>query len=269
MEKPTVTNATNNTGLKRTGRKNYGLHPSVPLKHYGSIGEYKDESEEDSETSPYESSQKDNYPNFNEYKEYEQNSNYRPLKISPNNNGYLSSYPSWGTSNQKMQMMMVLKNMVGAEKAEDTGIFSKLVSDPKVTAAALVPLSIAAVAIVPVLINSLMGGNSRPMVSTTANSREFKRLDATINFEMLVENMAMLDRAIDSDDCIQKTICRIARGESNIPIANYIMNAASTVAYMITDDWLDNLRIKILVDAVKNDNCENVCSSFEVTPRIR
>ncbi|GFY73029.1 uncharacterized protein TNIN_12911 [Trichonephila inaurata madagascariensis] len=269
MEKPTGINVTNSTGLMRTGRKNYGLYPSVPLKHYGSIGEYKDDSDEDSEPSPNESSQKGYDPNFNEYKVYHQYSNYGPLSYSPNNNGDFSSFPSWGTSNQKVQMMMALKNLADVEKPEETGIFSKLMSDPKIVAAAFIPLSIVAAAIVPVLINSLKGGNTTPMVSTTANSREFKRLDATKNFEMLVENMAMLARAVENDDCIQKTICRIARGESNIPMVNYVRNAASTVAHMIKDDWLDNLRIKILVDAVKDDNCENVCSSFMVTPRIR
>ncbi|GFX49309.1 uncharacterized protein TNCV_3334271 [Trichonephila clavipes] len=253
----------------RTGRKNYGLYPSVPLKHYSSIGEYKDDSDEDSKTSSNESSQKGYYPSFNEYKVYDQYSNYGSLSYSPNYKGYLSSSPFWDAYNQKIQMVMALKNMADVGKPEETGIFSKLMSNPKIVAAAFIPLSIAAAAIVPVLINSMMVGNSRPVVSTAVNSREFKRLDATNNFEMLVENMAMLARAIENDDCIQKTICRIARGESNIPMANYVRNAASTVAHMIKDDWLDNLRIKILVDAVKNNDCENVCSSFMVTPRIR
>ncbi|GFU59035.1 uncharacterized protein NPIL_459271 [Nephila pilipes] len=267
-EKTDGTNAGNNTDLRRSGRRNYGSYPAAPSRNYGSIGEYKDDSVEDSEPTPYESFQGGDYPNFNEYKGYDQYINNGKHSFLQNNIGYPPSYSSWGSPAQMMQMMMVLKNMGDVAKPEETGLFSKLMSDPNIAAAAFIPLSIAAAAAIPVLMNFLMGGTSTPMVSTTANSREFRRFDATKNIEVLVENIAMLARAVDNDECIQKTICRIARGESNIPVSNYVKSAASTIAHMIKDDWLDNLRIKNLVDAVKQDNCENVCSSYVITPRM-
>ncbi|GIX84006.1 uncharacterized protein CEXT_376311 [Caerostris extrusa] len=203
------------------------------------------------------------YPSFNNYKGYEQYSNYGPPRYPSFAPNYYKGSPFYSpyfkgskpadsgmapaSPDQMMEMMMALNNMDESSKPEDTGLLSKLISDPKsAAAAAIIPLSIVAAAVVPVLMNYMMTGAAPQVVSTTANNKESRSLDSSNNLQVVMENIVRLARAIDSDECIQKTICKVANGNDSMPVSDYMKKAASTVAQMVKDDWVNNLGVKIL-----------------------
>ncbi|GBM01590.1 hypothetical protein AVEN_60011-1 [Araneus ventricosus] len=273
------TSSTNSTRLGRTGRKNYGLYRPPPSRDYGDDGDDKVDSNDDTPSSPNTGNppQGGDYPNFGNYKGYDQYFNYAPPRypsFAPNYKGSPFYSPYWkggkpldsampsASPDQMMEMMMALSNMEDTTKPEDTGILSKLISDPKAAAAAaIIPLSIVAAAVVPVLMNYMMTGANQPQViSTTANNKEARSLDASNNFEMIMENISRFARAMDNDECVQKTICRIVRGDADVPVSDYMKKAASSLARMVKDDWMNNYGVKNLVDGIKQGNCNNVCN---------
>ncbi|GFU59029.1 uncharacterized protein NPIL_459241 [Nephila pilipes] len=259
-------NVTSNISeLQRTGRKNYGPFSPLPPRDYGAIGDDEDDSSDESEPLPYNDKPQQGSvnPSYNKYKGYDQFSNYGPPSYPPFVNNY-KGYPFAGvppmSPDQMLQMMMALKSMKENEGPEDTGIISKLFSDSKTAAAAFIPLSIAAAAFVPVLMNYFTGGLSTPTVSTIANSKQFRNLDVSNNLDVLLESIISFSRAMDSDECIQKTICKAASAQYNLRVSEYVKKIASTIAQVVKDDYLINFRIKHLVDAVKQGNCNNVCN---------
>ncbi|GFU87265.1 uncharacterized protein TNCV_4134101 [Trichonephila clavipes] len=278
-EESSKPSSASSTGLRRTGRKNYGPYRPLPSKDYGDDGDDKDDSTDDSDQNPNNKPpQGGDYPSFGNYKGYDQYSNYGPPPRYPsfanNYKGYQFYSPYWkgskpadtpappATPDQMMEMMMALSNMDDTSKPEDTGLFSKLISDPKsAAAAAIIPLSIVAAAVVPVLMNYMMTGTAQSVVSTTANNKEARSLDGSINLDVIMENIARLARAMDNDECIQKTICKVANGDADMPVSNYMKKAATMVARLAKDDWVDNVGVKNLVDGVKQGNCDNVCNS--------
>ncbi|GFT13956.1 uncharacterized protein NPIL_191271 [Nephila pilipes] len=257
--------ASNTSKLQRTGRKNYGPFPPLPPRDYGAVGDDEDYSSDESESIPYNDKpqQGSMNPSYNKYKGYDQVSNYGPPSYPPFVNNY-KGYPFAGvppmSPDQMLQMMMTFKRMKEIEGPEDTGIISKFFSDSKTAAAAFIPLSIAAAAFVPVLMNYLTGGSSTPMVSTIANSKQFRNLDVSNNLDALLESIISFSRAMDSDECIQKTICKAASAQYNVRVSEYVKKIASTVSQVFKDDYLSNFRIKHLLDAVKKGNCNNVCN---------
>ncbi|KAF8763883.1 hypothetical protein HNY73_022017 [Argiope bruennichi] len=181
-----------------------------------------------------------------------------------------SAMPS-GSPDQMMEMMMALSNMEDTKKPEDTGILSKFISDPKsAAAAAIIPLSIVAAAVVPVLMNYMMTGANQPQViATTANNKEARSLDSSNNFEVIMENISRFARAMDNDECVQKTVCRIIKGDTDLPVSDYMKKAASSLARMVKDDWVNNYGVKNLVDGIKQGNCNNVCNNVKGHSRQR
>ncbi|GIY82124.1 uncharacterized protein CDAR_506111 [Caerostris darwini] len=283
-EESSRTFTSNSTKVGRTGRKNYGFYRPQPPRDYGDDGDDKEDSTDEAQPGPSSGNppQPSDYPSFNNYKGYEQYSNYGPPRypsFAPNYYKGSPFYsPYWKGSkpadsgmapaspDQMMEMMMALNNMDESSKPEDTGLLSKLISDPKsAAAAAIIPLSIVAAAVVPVLMNYMMTGAAPQVVSTTANNKESRSLDSSNNLQVVMENIASLARAIDSDECIQKTICRVANGNDSMPVSDYMKKAATTVAQIVKDDWVNNLGVKNLVDGVKQGNCDNVCNSSKNT----
>ncbi|GFS70870.1 uncharacterized protein NPIL_100391 [Nephila pilipes] len=255
--------ATNSTAkivrLRRTG----GHFPPLPINDYGVNGDDKDDSLDDSKLPSYKGKSQSggDYPVFNEYKGNEQSNKYG-LSNFPSfadNKGSPFPVPSWITPDQMMQMMAAIKNADDVNKPEGAGLFSKLITDPKIAAAAFIPLSIVAAAVVPVLMNYMMGNTASPAVSTTANNREFRSLDASKNLGGIMEHMARFARAIEDDECIQKTICRVVTGDTGVPKSDSAKRVASAIAHMLKEDWSDNLGIKQIVDGIKKGKCSNVC----------
>ncbi|GFT67050.1 uncharacterized protein NPIL_302671, partial [Nephila pilipes] len=168
-------NTTNSTRLKRKGRENYGPYP--PTKVNDNFGEYEEETFIHPEVITYNGkpSQGNDYFNSDQYKSDPYSDYNSPSYPSLSNNYkgypfYPSRYPS--PNAQQALSMMALVNKKGATtKPEGTGLLSKFIADPNTAAAAIIPLSIAAAAVVPVLMNLIMGGTPTPMISTTANNK--------------------------------------------------------------------------------------------------
>ncbi|GFY73032.1 uncharacterized protein TNIN_12941 [Trichonephila inaurata madagascariensis] len=261
----------NTTGLHRTGRKNYGLLPPLPPRDYGAVSDDEDDSSDDSEPIPYNDKpqQGNGYSHYNKYKGYDQFNHYAPPSYPPFVNNYKGSpyteIPPM-SPDQMMQIMMVLNSMKETEEPEDSGILSKLVKDPKIAAAAFIPLSVAAAAFVPVLMNYLMGGSSTPIVSTVANSKQFRSLDVSSNLDGFFESVVAFSRGVGNDECIQKTICKAALGQSNVRMSELVKKIVSTVSQVVKDDWLNNFRMKHLIDAIKKGKCDNVCNNTGIAP---
>ncbi|GFX49310.1 uncharacterized protein TNCV_3334281 [Trichonephila clavipes] len=254
------------TTLLRADRKNDGSYQPLPPRDYGVIGNQKDDSIHGSEQVSYNNKPQSggDYPLFNEYNINGQLSNYGLpsfSSFSPDIKGYPFPVPSWITPDQLMQMMAAIKNVSNATQPEETGLFSKLIIDPKIAAAAFVPLSIVAAAIVPVLMNYMMGNSAPPTISTTANNRGSRNFDVTKNLEEILENIAKFSRAMVNDECIQKTICRVVIGEGDAPNSEYVKKIASAISQLVEDDWSDNIGIKGIVNGVKKGKCSNVCKS--------
>ncbi|GFR01744.1 uncharacterized protein TNCT_302921 [Trichonephila clavata] len=252
------------TKLLRIDRKNDGSYQPLPPRDYGVTGNQKDDSIHGSEQASYNNKPQSggDYPLFNEYNINGQLSNYGLpsfSSFSPDHKGYPFPVPSWITPDQLMQMMAAINNVANATKPEGTGLFSKLIIDSKIAAAAFVPLSIVAAAIVPVLMNYMMGYSAPPTISTTANNRGFRIFDVTTNFDEILENFARFSRAMDNDECIQKTICRVVIGDADAPNSEYVKKVASAISQLVEGDWSDNIGIKEIVNGVKNGKCSNIC----------
>ncbi|GFY16222.1 uncharacterized protein TNCV_2348671 [Trichonephila clavipes] len=110
--------------------------------------------------------------------------------------GYPLYVPAWINPDQ---LMTAIENMSNATKSLETGIFTKLIADPKFAASAFVTLSVVAAAIVPVLMNYVLGNTAPVSVSTTANNRGFRNFDASKNLDDIMENIANLTRAMDNN----------------------------------------------------------------------
>ncbi|GBL92122.1 hypothetical protein AVEN_91475-1 [Araneus ventricosus] len=249
----------NSTGLERTGRKNYDFYQPQPPKDYDDDGDDDDDSAPNpSKNKP---SQGGDYPGFEKFKGYNPYSSYDlPMypSFAPN---YKGSYPMFPpvappNPNQMMQMMAALSNMDSTTKPESGGLLTKLFADPNIAKAAIVPLSLVAVAVVPVLMNYMMSSSSTPMVSTIANNKATRSFSASKELEIAMANFARFARTMDGDECIQKTICRIASGVVNMPVADYIRKAVGEIStHFAKDDWIDSLGVKSIIDGVKQ-----VCS---------
>ncbi|CAL1266467.1 unnamed protein product [Larinioides sclopetarius] len=264
------------TAIRRTGRKNYGFYQPQPPKEYGDGGDSNDSSYEDSEkgSSNGKPSQGGDYPNFGNLKGYDQYSNYGPSNyplFAPNYKGI--QFPFWNgnkpsdngaapvSPDQMMGMMMALGNMGDSTKPADTGLLTKLFSDPNgIAQAAIIPLSIVAAAFVPVLMNYIMASNAPQVVSTTANNKEARNFDISRDLDVVAQNIAIFSRTIERDGCIQKTVCRVATGVTNMPLSDYMKKAATKVSHLVKDDWVDNLGVRNLVAAIRQGNCANVCN---------
>ncbi|KAF8763904.1 hypothetical protein HNY73_022036 [Argiope bruennichi] len=256
------------TGIRRTGRKNYGLYQPQPSKDYGDTGDSNDSSYEDSGKGANGGKplQGGDYPNFGDFKGYGQYSNYGPSNyplFAPNYKGF--QFPSWNgnkpgdgsaapvSPDQMMGMMMALSNMGDSSKPADTGLLTKLFSDPNgIAQAAIIPLSIVAAAFVPVLMNYIAASNAPQTVSTTANNKEARNFDVSRDLDIVMENIATFARTIERDGCIQKTVCRVATGVSNVPLSDYMKKAASKVSSLVKDDWADNLGVRNLIAAIRH-----------------
>ncbi|GFQ93269.1 uncharacterized protein TNCT_402441 [Trichonephila clavata] len=265
-EEISKTSTSNTTRFHRVGRENYG--PFSPSKVYGAIGEYKDDVKLDLKPSPYNgkpvpvndfpSSEK--YKGDNKYNDYSIPSyphfanNYKGYPM------YSSGFPSANTD-QMLQMLMNIKSTGELAKPVDTGLLSKFGVDPKIATTAIIPLSIVAAAVAPVLMNIIMGGTSSPTISTTANNKEARSDVISLNIENLMESMSSLARAMDSDECILKSICKVACGQSAIPVSDHVKEAASKIAKIVQDDFLRQLQIKNLIDGIRQGNCSNICTS--------
>ncbi|GIY60556.1 uncharacterized protein CDAR_396331 [Caerostris darwini] len=263
--------SSNTTALRRSSRKNYGPYQPQPPKDYSDDSEDKDGFFDDSEPSPYNGhqSQKSDYQNYGKFKNYNHFNGYGPSlypSFAPNYSPFYfpkGNKPgdSASSPDQMMQMMMALSNMNEATKPENGGFLTKLISDPTAASAAIIPLSIVAAAFVPILMNYMMANNAPPTFSTTANNKEGRNLYGSINLEAVILNVAELARAMDGDDCIQKTICRLASGVANMSISDSLKKAVSALAlHLAKDDWVDHLGVKNLIDAVKMGNCVNICN---------
>ncbi|GFU59031.1 uncharacterized protein NPIL_459251 [Nephila pilipes] len=262
----------NTTALKRAGRTNYGPYP--PPKVYGAIGEYKDDSNADPELSPYNDKtvRDGDQSSTGKYKGYDLYNDYSPPRYQPFANNY-KGYPlnSGGfqpsNTDQMLQMMLAVKGAGVATKPEETGLLSKFTVDPNIASTAIIPLSIVAAAVAPVLVNLLMGSTSTPVISTTAGNRQARSYIVSHSLQSLIENMSSFARAMDKDECIQKTICKVACDQSAVPVPDYVKKVATTIAHLVGDDLLNNLQIKNLIDGIKNGNCSNVCNSSKVQSR--
>ncbi|GIY06023.1 uncharacterized protein CDAR_520301 [Caerostris darwini] len=265
--------SSNNTKIGRTGRKNYGPYQPQPPRDYGDNGDNSEDSKDNSEpiTTNDNQPQNGNYPNFGNYKGYDQYSNHGPSNypvFAPNYKGF--PFPSSGGSSaspdQMMGMMMALSNLNDATKPAESGFLTKLLSDPSTLAsAAFIPLSIMAAAFVPLLMNYVIANNAPQVVSTTANNKEARDFDVSMNLEMLMEQIASFARAVDNDRCIQMTICKVASGASKMPVPDYVKKAVSAIAvHLAKDNWMDNLRVRNLIDAIKQGNCVNVCNNPKI-----
>ncbi|GFY73031.1 uncharacterized protein TNIN_12931 [Trichonephila inaurata madagascariensis] len=256
----------NVTRFHRVGRENYG--PYSPPKVYGAIGEYKDDIKVDLNPSPFNGkpvpandfSSSDKYKGDNKYDDYSIPSyspfanNYKGYPLY--SNGFLSP-----NTDPMLQMLMNIKSTGAFAKPEEAGLLSKFGVDPKIATTAIIPLSIVAAAVVPVLMNLIMGGASSPTISTTANKKEARSDIVSLNFENFMENMFSLARNMDNEECILKTICKVACGQSAIPVSDHVKEAASKISKMVQDDLLNKLQIKNLIDGVRQGNCSNVCTS--------
>lgn len=258
----------------RRGRKNYG-NVWQPPRDYGDDGDDKDDSTVDTDQGP-KAPQGYDYPNFSNYKGYDY-SNYGPPRYPaypPNFKGY-PVYPSFfkggkpGDSEASpdiASMMLALNNMDSSKKPDDGGILSKLVSDPKSAAvAALIPLSIVAAAVVPVLMNYMMtgagGANGPQTITTTAtDNKNGRSLDAFNNFDFLLEGIANFARSMDDDECIQKTVCRVASGDQNVSVPDYVRKAATKVISFVNDDMANSFGVQSIVEGVKKGSCDSVCN---------
>ncbi|GFX49314.1 uncharacterized protein TNCV_3334321 [Trichonephila clavipes] len=271
LEIPPSNFISNTTEFHRTGRKNYGLLPLLPPRYYGAVGDNEDDSSDESEPIPYNDKpqQGNSYSHYNKYKGYDQFNHYAPPSYPPFVNNYKGS-PYTGippmSPDQMMQIIMAFNSMKETEEPEDSGILSKLVKDPKIAAAALIPLSVAAAAFVPVLMKYFMGGSSIPIVSTVANSKQFRNLDVSSNLDGFFESVVAFSRDIGNDECIQKIICKAAIGQSNVRMSDLVKKIISTVSQVVKEDWLNNFRMKHLIDAIKKGKCDNVCYNTEIAP---
>ncbi|GFR09979.1 uncharacterized protein TNCT_537461 [Trichonephila clavata] len=152
----------------------------MPTKLYGNIGEYKEkEFFADSESSPYidELQTQGSDPlGSGKYKDDDPYKNFNPPRYPPFPNNYKgypfypNGYPS-PSAEQVLHVMTLVNNNKATSKPEGSGFLSKLIADPNIAAAAIIPLSFAAAAVVPALMNLVMGGISTPMISTIANNR--------------------------------------------------------------------------------------------------
>ncbi|GFU59033.1 uncharacterized protein NPIL_459261 [Nephila pilipes] len=258
------TSNTETIKLLQTDRKNDSTDLPLPPRDYGDIGDKRSQSTHDSESVSYKSKPQSggDYPIFNEYTGNGQLNNYglpNFPSITSDIKGYPFSAPSWITPDHMMQMMAAIKNVSGTAKPAETGLFSKLITDPKIAAAAFLPLSIVAAAIVPVLMNYAMGNSSLPTVSTTANNRGFRSLDVPKNLDDILESMSRFALAMEGDECIQMTICRMLTGEAVSPHSDYAKKVALTLTQLIGDDGSNKLGIREIINGVDKNNCSNVC----------
>ncbi|GFY56220.1 uncharacterized protein TNIN_459841 [Trichonephila inaurata madagascariensis] len=112
-----------------------------------------------------------------------------------------------------------------------------------------------------------MGNTATPTVSTTANNRESRSLDASKNLDELVKSMIRFSRAMESDECIQMTICKVVSGDDSAPKSEYARKVASVIPHLFKDDRLDDLEIKRIVDAARKGKCSDVCKNSTVIPK--
>ncbi|GFY79700.1 uncharacterized protein TNIN_1701 [Trichonephila inaurata madagascariensis] len=171
--------------------------PQSP-RHYGNIG-IKNDSPNDPESTLKKSRSQSvgDYPLFNEYTDHLLNYGISSISSNPlDTEGYPLYVPSWINPDQ---LMAAIKNMSNATKSLENGLFTKLITNPKIAAAAFVPLSIVAAAIVPVLMNYVLGSTAPLTVSTTANNKGFRSFDASKNLDDIMETIANLTRAMDNN----------------------------------------------------------------------
>ncbi|GFR09978.1 uncharacterized protein TNCT_537451 [Trichonephila clavata] len=232
----------------------------------------KDESIADSVSTLYKNKPQSgaDYPIFNEDNDQFSSHGISSIpSILPDIKGNPFSVPSWITPDQMAQMMAAIKNMSDATKSVENGIFSKLITDSNIAAAAFIPLSIVAAAfiplsivaaaIVPVLMNYVMGNTAPVSVSTTANNRGFQSFDASKNLQEVLETVAIISPAVDNNDCIQKTICRVFMGDPDIPTSFYAEKNAPIINQLITEYGVNALTVKGIVDGIKTGNCSDLC----------
>ncbi|GFS60905.1 uncharacterized protein TNIN_71521 [Trichonephila inaurata madagascariensis] len=187
------TDTRNEVGLKREGRNNYD--PYMPKKMYNNIGEYKEEFFADSEPSHFmdelQTQGSDPYGS-NKYKDADRYKDYNPPRYPPFPNNYKGYpfYPNGHPSSSAEQVLHVMalvnKNKV-TSKSEGSGLLSKLIAEPSIAAAVIIPLSFAAAAVVPAMMNLVMGGTSTPMISTIANNREARSIDISRHLISLIQ----------------------------------------------------------------------------------
>ncbi|GFR15604.1 uncharacterized protein TNCT_238181 [Trichonephila clavata] len=248
-----------------------GSYPFLPVRDYGAIGSDKDDSSDDSVPSSHKSKLQSggDYPIFNEYKGNEQSNQYGfpSFPSFADNKGSPFPAPSWLNPDQMLQMMAAIKNTEDISKPEETGLFSKLITDPKIAAAAFIPLSIVAAAVVPVLMNYMMGNTATPTVSTTANNRESRSLDVSKNLEELVISMLRFSRAMENDECLQMTICKVVSDDASATKSEYARKVASAIVHLFKDDRLDDVEIKQIVDAARRGKCADVCKNSTIIPK--
>ncbi|GFX49313.1 uncharacterized protein TNCV_3334311 [Trichonephila clavipes] len=255
----------NVTRFHRVGRENYG--PYSPPNVYGAIGEYKDDIKVDLSPIPYNDKPvpSNDFSSSDKYKGNKYN-DYSIPSYSPFANNY-KGYPVYSNgfispnTDPMLQMLMGIKSTGALAKPEETGLLSKFGVDPKIATTAIIPLSIVAAAVVPVLMNLIMGGASSPTISTTANKKEARSDIVSLNIEDFMENISSLARNMDSEECILKTICKVACGQSAIPVSDHVKEAASKISKLVQNDVLSKLQIKNLIDGVSQGNCSNVCIS--------
>ncbi|GFS60904.1 uncharacterized protein TNIN_71511 [Trichonephila inaurata madagascariensis] len=233
-----------------------------PQHDYGATDSSKDELSADSESTLYKSKPRSggDYPLFNEYNDQIFNHGISSIpSISPDIKGNPFSVPSWITPDQMVQMMAAIKNMSDATKSVENGLFSKLITDPKIAAAAFIPLSIVAAAIVPVLMNYVMGNTTPVSVSTTANNRMFKSFDTSENLQEIMEIVSKISPAVNNNYCIQKNICRVFMGVADAPKSDYAHKIAPTINLLITKYGVNVSIFKEIVEGIKTGKCDDLC----------
>ncbi|GFY16235.1 uncharacterized protein TNCV_2348801 [Trichonephila clavipes] len=184
----------NEIGLKREVRNNYD--PYMPTKLFGNIGEYKEEFFADFEPSPFmdELQTQGSDPfGFSTYEDADPYKVYNPPRYPPFPNNYkgYQFYPNGHPSpsaEQVLHVMSLINKNKATSKSEGSGLLSKLIADPSIAAAVTVPLSFAAAAVVPAMINLVMGGISTPMITTIANNREARNIDISRHLISLIQD---------------------------------------------------------------------------------
>lgn len=172
-----------------------------------------------------------------------------------------------------MEMLMTMDAMdklqESTQKNDNSGFLSKFVSDTKsFVMAAIVPLSIMLAAIIPVLVNYTMTGVSLPLVSAVANNKNGRNADTSNILDEILWNFEEITRSVDTDSCIQKTLCEVAFRNSSSPGAQYIRKSAVVLSHLIKQEWIKSDSMKSLMNALKQGNCNDVCENLVLNPRV-
>lgn len=254
----------------------------VPYRYPGKYGDDRDEPDDDDDSN-FDSRvavppEDDKTPSYSNVKGFDFGTSYPPYYKGYPLNPYWKGKGDSGDGNnmppmnpiKMMEMMMMMKTMQDIQDSpKDEGSLTKFLSDSKsFLMAAIVPLSIIFAAVVPVLINYMMTGSSLPLIQTTAATKEGRSIvDANI-LEDILQKFEEISRSIETDECAEKTLCKVVYNDSSA-LKGHIRKIASTVAYLVKDEWLKDFKIKSFVRGLTEGNCDDVCKKTVLTPRQR